>query len=104
MVPANPPEEIEKVHIALDFSAYSNKAFNLGAEIADFTNAFLSCQYIHAQPAGYFPMVPGHLSKPAGVRRGKKRKRSFSESISMISVMWNAIPILWNIACNLMRS
>lgn len=77
LVPAKPPKVIDRVHIALDFTRYAGKAFELGAEIADFTNARLSCQYIYDQPAGFFPMIPGKMNLERGAKIGKHRKKKF---------------------------
>lgn len=77
LVPANPPKLINRVHIALDFSRFSGKAFELGAEIADFTNARLSCQYIYDQPAGFFPIMPGRFNLQRGARIGRSKKNKF---------------------------
>lgn len=77
LVPANPPAEIKKVHVVMDFSGHSKKAFFLGAAIADFTGSSLSCQYIYQESKGFFPAWPGVANKKLIARRARRKKKRF---------------------------
>lgn len=77
LVPDNPPEEMNTIFAAIDFSRQSKKAFEAASKIAEEHHKLLKCHYIYSNPPLYFPIADKESLLKTVKDQGEKKAVKF---------------------------